>query len=294
MILLVDISFLLHQSRATLPPVETKKQIQTGLLYGVLNSLQELMREMATNKVILCIDSKRSLRKEIYPAYKGKRNNSLSEQEIEFKNKVTSQFPKVIKLLQEIGFQGYMFDGYEADDIMASITRFNDKKFILITPDHDMYQLLDNKRVTQYSPQQKAWMSEKILKEKMGITPLQFAMLKALAGCKSDNVSGIMGIGEKGAISYMLDKMNPSSKAYAKIKTAFEDGEVGLYTKLVALPFENTPVISLKKTKFKYSYKTFEKICKKRKLKSFMKKKKYWKKLFNGDLNVEDKNDLGM
>jgi DNA polymerase-1 len=118
---------------------------------------------------------------------------------------LSDQFGKIIEILQKARISTYAVDGYEADDIIGTVSDAANKKGIftyIVTGDRDMLQLVDDdtqvfmpiKGISEVSI-----MDAEKVREKYGIKPSQFIDLKALQGDASDNYPGVAGIGPKTA-----------------------------------------------------------------------------------------------
>ena len=140
-------------------------------------------------------------RLELYPAYKAGRKPPPAD--------FYTQIPLLHELLDAFGWPLYEFDDYEADDIMGTLAAkasAQDIETMLITSDMDMLQLIDD-HVHVYALKKGLSNIELFslmsFTEKYGIQPSQFLDLKALKGDSSDNIPGVPGIGEKGALELL-------------------------------------------------------------------------------------------
>jgi DNA polymerase-1 len=127
----------------------------------------------------------------MYPEYKANRVqvNAVSVQEL-----------VVRRLIELLGICSVAASGYEADDLIASVTvKFKDKyDIVIVTGDKDMLQLVDDK-VTVYDSMKDIFYTEKTALEKFGVKPDQISDYLALVGDKVDNIPGVRGIGPKAA-----------------------------------------------------------------------------------------------
>lgn len=279
--LLIDSNFLLHQARTTLPDLSTDEGVRTGLLYGILARTETLMSMFETNKVIFCWDSKTSRRKKIFPEYKGKRNSSMSEKDLAEKTAAVRQFPTVRSILKKMSFFCICKKGLEGDDLFASYVYNNpEETYIMITADMDMLQLLDGKgdRVTIYNPSSKKYFTQHWLMKEKGVTPEQWARVKAIGGCTSDNVPGLPGVGEGTAIKYVRNELKNNYKTYQTIESSPD--QILFFMDLVKLPFKGTPV--LKQPDFTYDIYAFKYTCEDYQLQSFLSDIDKWSGMFKG------------
>jgi 5'-3' exonuclease len=139
--------------------------------------------------------------------------------------------------------------GYESDDIIAEISLHsirNGDEAVIISADKDLYQCIES-NVSFYNPQTGKILTIQGFKKQYGIDSMLWGMVKAIAGCTTDNVKGIKGVGEKRAIDFLLSRLNPNSKAYKAI-TSPEGNEISDFNQeLVVLPMKGTQQFKLKR-----------------------------------------------
>lgn len=244
--LILDSPYLCWRSYHTTGHL-TYKEIPTGIVYGYLRSLLDLQNLFMTENVVHCFDRGRSIRKEMYPEYKSNRfKDSEDEATKLLMFEAKTQINQLRKeYLPELGVKNVISNrGYEADDMIASVCKNlpDGDKGIIISSDHDLYQLLDE-RVSMYDPRQKLTVTPKSFTEEWGILPSQWPVIKAMAGCHSDNIKGIKGIGGKTACKFIQGNLKESSKKYKSIIEGEEIWKTNL--PLVKLPLDGTEVVSL-------------------------------------------------
>lgn len=241
MYLVIDTPNLCYRAMYTTGGLSHEGQA-TGVVFGVLRDVQHLTRKFATDKVIFCFDHGKGLREQLVSTYKQARRDKEKTLDPE-KAKAKRQMREQIQLLKteylaELGFQNVWYrDGYEADDLIATWTRFameDDEKAVIVSGDRDLFQLL-RRNVTQYDPIQKKLFTHTWFEETYDIGPRDWRMVKAIAGCVSDSVDGVDGVGEKTAIKYMQGKLARHTSSYKKIVAA--EDQIKLNLKLVRLPF---------------------------------------------------------
>jgi DNA polymerase-1 len=118
-----------------------------------------------------------------------------------------------------MGFAEYSQEGYEADDVIASMVKFaknSDLKVRIVTHDKDLYQLIDNGKVTVFEPVKKIEIDEYGCFNKFGLPPSKIRDYLALTGDVSDNIPGIKGIGPVGA-KKLLDEFGDIKNIYENI-----------------------------------------------------------------------------
>lgn len=250
--LLIDCNYLCHRAKHSMKGL-AHEGAATGVIFGFLKEISFLMEHFQTKYVCFCWDFGKGKRELVYEPYKADRKHrDMSEEDIAFEVEFFQQVDNLrCKYLYKIGFRNVYYEtGYESDDLIASIA-FNLPKgdsAVIVTADQDLYQCLRPapKSITMYSPAKKEVMTFEKFTEKYGIIPGLWVNVKALAGCSSDNVAGIAGVGNKTAIKYLRGELKQTTKAFKAIKEQSEE----IYERnepLVRLPYEGTPVYHLKK-----------------------------------------------
>ena len=262
----------------------------TGVIFGFFSQLKELANHFQTNKFIFSWDSKKSFRRGLYPEYKAQRRErrkKRTDQEVIEDNLAFEQFYQLRRIfLPKFGFKNiFIRTGYESDDIMASLVintpkELSKDKLIIVTTDDDLFQVLN--RCDLYHPSTKRLMTKKSFEEEFEINPLQWVEIKQLAGCTSDNVKGIEGVGEKTALKYLKNLLK-SGKIYARILKEKEK-VIKQNAPLVCLPFAGVePEEGFKIEKESFFSNDFCDICDQLGFKSFLKQDEYqkWVALFD-------------
>jgi DNA polymerase-1 len=240
---ILDVSFLAHRIFHTYSTLSNNGQ-PTEIIYGLMKTCQHLEdRLLAT--LVFCFDGGYDYRKAILPSYKAARAEKRAletDDEKELRQSFHSQLARFRdKILPGIGVTNIGYTpGYEADDMIASCVKasYPHKAFIVST-DEDLWQLLDDKRVACYRPTRDNFYTEATLMEEYGVTPAQWPEIKAYAGCSSDSIPGLKGVGNKTAAKRIKGE---------KCKEAlFADSE-DVYTRnmlLTKLPAPGTPDVVL-------------------------------------------------
>ncbi|MCE3200096.1 DNA polymerase I [Paenibacillus sonchi] len=201
-LILIDGNNIIYRAFFAMPPLTNTAGQQTNAVYGFTTMLLRLIEEHKPTHMIVAFDAgKITFRHEGYEDYKGGRQKTPPE--------LSEQFPMLKELLRNLGVPQFEIDGYEADDIIGSISREADeagRKVMIVSGDKDMLQLasehttvaLVRKGVTEvemYGPRQ--------IREKYDLTPQQIIDLKGLMGDASDNIPGVPGVGEKTALKLL-------------------------------------------------------------------------------------------
>ena len=224
-----------------------------GTVYGVLCDIVSLCDFFRAERCVFAFDSDGpGLRSKLLPEYKAARKerhkNDTEEDRINY-----SVFREQVQLLRDeylsdIGFENvFVVDGYEADDIIASVAAAipSGDEGIIITSDHDLYQCL-RPNVWIWNPQMRKGLSLQAFKSEWGIGPELWASVKAYAGCSSDSIPGIRGVGERIASRFLRGTLPEHIKI---AKTLRSDEAVSVFTRnieLVRLPFAGCPEFTIK------------------------------------------------
>jgi DNA polymerase-1 len=170
----------------------------TNALFGFTSMLFQLLERNKPDAVVIAFDAPgKTFRHAEFAEYKGTRKETAPE--------LIAQFPVVRELMTALGVPNIEVTGYEADDVVGTISRMGEEngyKTMIVTGDLDSLQLVDEwvsvmttrQGVTDvfvYGPEQ--------VRERFGFGPEHVTDYKAIAGDSSDNIPGVPGIGEKGA-----------------------------------------------------------------------------------------------
>jgi DNA polymerase-1 len=169
-----------------------------GGVYHFINTLRRFLEEHNHDKVVVFWDgdSNSSIRKGIYPQYKGNRRQDMNEYKYE---SYLQQKARVKTYLEEVFVRQVEMANNEADDLIAYYCKVSiDENIIIFSADKDLTQLI-SERVTIYSPIQKQYFKngDKISINKVDIPHKNVTVCKIFTGDKSDNIDGIEGLGEK-------------------------------------------------------------------------------------------------
>ena len=203
-VLIIDAMNMFFRSYITNPSISTNGN-PIGGLKGFLQSLQKSIREVSPDEVVICWDggggSKK--RKLIAKDYKQGRspirlNRSIRqmtrEQEIENKN---WQMTRLFSYLNELPIIQLIFDDIEADDVISYVAQhpaYGEWQKVIVSSDKDFFQLLNEKTIL-IRPIQKKIVNKNNIIEDFNIHPNNFALARAIAGDKTDNLPGVPGVG---------------------------------------------------------------------------------------------------
>ncbi|EAL3899433.1 DNA polymerase I [Campylobacter lari] len=192
--------------------LKNSKGEPSNMISGFANFIYSLKNEHPSDMIIFALDSKgKTFRSEIDPNYKINRTPPPPD--------LLAQIPICIQMIEKMGFSSFSCEGYEADDIIASLVKECENKDIfirIITQDKDLYQLIKDDKVSIYSPISKNDYNEAGCLEKYGVKPSQIRDFLALCGDSSDNIPGVKGIGAKGAKN-LLDEFESIEGIYENL-----------------------------------------------------------------------------
>ncbi|WP_106766376.1 DNA polymerase I [Paenibacillus faecalis] len=247
-LIVIDGNNIIYRAFFAMPPLTNASGQQTNAVYGFTTMLLRLIDEHKPTHMMVAFDAgKETFRHADFQDYKGKREKTPPE--------LSGQFPLLKELLHGLGVAQFEIDGYEADDIIGTITRQADeqgRKVMVISGDKDMLQLASEhvtigmvrKGVTeieQYGPAQ--------IKERYDLTPEQIIDLKGLMGDASDNIPGVPGVGEKTALKLLHEfgsveqVLARSDELKGKMKERIQDNaESAILSKKLATIFREVPL----------------------------------------------------
>lgn len=250
--LVVDVSNLCWRAFHTTGKL-SHAGVATGVTFGFLKGVRDLMALHSTNRIAFCFDRGVPKRKLVYGNYKKKRHEKpLTDEEKEAYAALKAQMELLRKdYLPRLGFKNvFSSKGYEGDDVIASVVKNlpPGDEAVIVSSDKDMYQLLTDK-VCVWHPVKKEAITKKSFMKEWQLAPRWWSHVKAIAGCDSDGVIGIRGVGEKTAAKFIRSEIPEDHKISNTIKANNR-----LYLDnlaLVRLPYEGCPAFKLMKDKVK-------------------------------------------
>lgn len=194
--LILDGNALLHRAWHAIPPLTTKDGLVVNAVYGFAMVIEKMREQFKPDFMVVAWDLPgETFRHKKFAAYKATRVKK--EQEL------YDQIPLIQEMLTAFHIPSLSAEGYEADDVIGTLSNHNDGyNTLIVTGDLDALQLVDDKTNVVFF--QKGISETKTydvaaVKERYGLTPKQLIDYKALRGDTSDNVPGVSGIGEKTA-----------------------------------------------------------------------------------------------
>jgi len=202
-LIIIDANSVIHRAFHALPKLTAKKGEPVGAIYGFLLVFLRIIKEFQPESIVACFDLPApTFRHKKFKEYKAKRPPTPEE--------LKWQIPKVIEILNVFGVKVFEKEGFEADDLIGTISVLAGKtEKIIVSGDLDNLQLVDeNTRVyvLRRGVKDIVLYDEKLVREKFeGLAPVQIVDFKGLRGDPSDNIPGVTGIGEKTAINLLKD-----------------------------------------------------------------------------------------
>lgn len=221
--LVIDGNSVAHRAFHAMPALTNRKGQAVGAIHGFMLAFLRAAEDFCPDYAAVCFDTKGgTFRDKEFTDYKSQRPPTAPD--------LIPQLKAIQDILPQIGVAVFAVQGFEADDLIASVIAAAKKEidevcFYVLTGDYDSLQLVDEwtkafiinrgiKNAVLYD-------SAKV-KEKFGVLPAQIPALKALAGDASDNIPGAPGIGPKAAVE-ILDKCASLEKAFAEIEASKDD-----------------------------------------------------------------------
>jgi DNA polymerase-1 len=191
-------------------PLRTGKGENTSAAWGVTNFLMRLREKYRPEYVVWVNDAGDSFRTEAYAEYKSTREKLDDELQADFDTAVE----RVAQLLAAFRIPLVAVEGYEADDVIGTLAKraaAAGLEAVIVSGDKDFYQMI-GPGIALLNPGRggpagvdETWVTEENASERLGIPPHQVTDYLALVGDTSDNVPGVKGIGEKGAVQLLTE-----------------------------------------------------------------------------------------
>lgn len=204
-LLLIDGNSLFHRAYHALPPLTDKKGEMANAVFGFSNMIIKAIGEVKPTHIACAFDTAAPTFRHVeFEKYKAQRPAPPPD--------LYPQLPKVKKVLDAFGIAFFEKEGYEADDVLATIAskivgrRTRNFEVVILSGDRDVLQLVDGDIKVQmpgWNMRETTLYGAREVKGKYGLAPHQMVDYKSLIGDPSDNVPGIAGIGPKTAVSLL-------------------------------------------------------------------------------------------
>lgn len=261
-LLILDGNSLMNRAFYGIPPLTNSAGLNTNAVYGFITMLLKMKEDLKPDYIVSTFDRKApTFRHEEYKDYKAGRKKMPPE--------LVEQMPVIKELLKYMAIDVFEIDGFEADDLIGTLSVHAEKQGIecyIITGDKDALQLAtDNVKVviTKKGMTEKEIYDRNRMIEEFGVTPSEFIDVKGLMGDTSDNIPGVPGIGEKTAYKLIIEYKsienllnNIENVSGKKIKeNLMQYSEQAIFSKKLATIITNVPVtIDMESIRSKESY----------------------------------------
>jgi DNA polymerase-1 len=197
---LIDGHAYIHRAYHALPPLTTSHGEPVGAVYGFVRMLLKIIRQEKPDYLAVCLDTAApTFRHRAYADYKATRK--------ELEPALLHQIPLAHEAVEALNIASYALDGYEADDLIAHMTRAARQQgwdVVIVSGDKDIAQLV-GQGVRVLNEPKNVLLDSDTVKERYGVSPSQIPDMLALMGDPSDNVKGVRGIGPKTAIKLIQE-----------------------------------------------------------------------------------------
>lgn len=217
-LVLLDSHAILHRAYHALPDFASPSGEPTGALYGVVAMLLKIIEDFKPDAIVACFDlPEPTYRHDAFADYKGTRSKT--------DDALVAQINRSRDIFAAFGIPIFEHPGFEADDMLGTIAHQmkseTDVQVVIASGDMDTMQCVDKKRVVVYTLKKgikdTILYDEDAVKERFGFAPKLVPDYKGLRGDTSDNIPGIVGIGEKTATE-LITQFGGIDDIYKKLK----------------------------------------------------------------------------
>lgn len=202
-LVLIDGNSIAYRAFFALPPLHNAKGQYTNAVYGFTTMLLKILADEKPTYILVAFDAGKAVfRHQKYEQYKGTREKTPPE--------LREQFSMIRDLLDAFAIKRFELDGYEADDIIGTLSLKAEAEGLhtrIVTGDKDLLQLVSPH--VEVGIMRKGsdieWFDEAAIRDKYNLRPDQIRDLKGLMGDTSDNIPGIPGVGEKTALKFLYE-----------------------------------------------------------------------------------------
>jgi len=209
---LVDGTSICYRSFYALS-LSTRQGFPTGAIYGFVNTLKRIMKKFNPSYLGICFDiSRKTFRQAKFKEYKIQRPPTP--------DKLKLQIPLIKKIINCLGIKIIEKEGWEADDLIASLVKKAEKDnigVIIVGSDKDIFQLIYKDKVIVYEPFKDKFYDEDSFLKEFGILPSQFVDYLSLVGDTVDNIPGAKGIGKTQALN-LIKKYGSVEEIYKNLE----------------------------------------------------------------------------
>lgn len=216
-LLVFDGNSIINRAYYGIRGLATKDGFATNGIYGFLKLYEKYFSQVNPDMVAVTFDvHAKTFRHKMYDEYKAQRKGMPED--------LFAQMEPLKSILRAMNVAIFEQEGYEADDLIGTLSQYAaDKKYecYIVSGDRDDYQLVDEYTtlllpVTQKGGTETVTVTPEYIKDKYGLSPLQMIDVKSIMGDSSDNIKGVAGIGEKGALD-LITKFSSLDGVYQNI-----------------------------------------------------------------------------
>jgi len=215
---IIDGSSYIYRAFYAIRRLTNSKGMATQAVYGFITMLLKVIRERKPDYICVVFDAPGpNFRHQLSDAYKATRQVTPEE--------LIPQIPYIKKAVRYFGVPQMELEGYEADDLIATLTHWalsRGLEIVVVSADKDLHQLIQDPEVRQWDPQNDRVFTEDAVLERFGVTPGQMVEYLALVGDTTDNISGVKGIGAKTA-GQLLKKWGSLDRIYENLSDVTPD-----------------------------------------------------------------------
>lgn len=228
-ILLFDGHALLYRAYHAIPNLSNSEGFPTGAVFGFFSMFFKALEDVKPSHVLVTFDVPGpTFRDKMAGDYKAHRKPTPDD--------LTLQLPKVKQILDALNVPIYEKPGFEADDLLGIISRLTPKNVlnIIVTGDMDLLQLINENTVVyrfKVGFSDVIVYDEKEMEKQYSLTPGQWVDLKSIKGDASDNIPGVPGIGEKGALD-LIRRFGSLEKVYQAVDADDQTIKASIFHKL--------------------------------------------------------------
>ena len=251
-LLIIDSNSIINRAFYGVRYLSAKDGTPTNAIYGFLNTIFKLIEDLSPDYICTAYDLKApTFRHKMYDGYKAQRKPMPDGLRV--------QIPISKEILKAMNIKSFELEGYEADDIIGTVSKICDEQGIecyIATGDKDDLQLATDKTkviltVTKSGVNETTYYDDKAVIERYHVTPKEFIDIKALMGDASDNIPGVPGIGEKTAtslieqfksIEYIYEHLDEIGLKGATLKKITEGKDLAFMSKTLATIIRDVPI----------------------------------------------------
>ncbi|MFL7870014.1 MAG: DNA polymerase I [Anaerolineales bacterium] len=210
---------------------QTSKGEPTAGIYGFARELIRILEQEKPEYMAVAFDTGKTFRHEMFSEYKATRAKMPDD--------LRPQIERIRQMVDIFNLPRLEMEGYEADDVLGSVAKVAAEEGLgvkIITGDRDLLQLVNQRTAVYVAGDDKTYVTDQdVANSKFGVPPNQVVDYKAIVGDKSDNIPGVLGVGEKTA-SRLLEQYGSLDEIYAHLdevekrwRTKLEDGKDSAY-----------------------------------------------------------------